>query len=232
MRCGRIILAAATFLITAGSALSCKSAAEGCQSDSDCKGTRLCDRGNCVESLTRISSAASPPGPAGASPPSGASRPPSAAACAPCATQEDFDRAQKKGQRCCPVTACTSDSQCQAGRVCCRIPDGQLCADAGRCAKADRGLPRVEHASAGARRTLRPERPDIRRALGHRRPPNQYLEQTPGGPMSTRGWILTLVAVAGGTGCSAAPDTEAAKTALMDADRAFFKATATAWSSG
>lgn len=62
---------------------------------------------------------------------------PAAEACAKCATQEDFDAALRKKSRCCPVTACARDADC-FGRVCCRIPDGQLCADAKRCAAADR----------------------------------------------------------------------------------------------
>jgi hypothetical protein len=44
----------------------------------------------------------------------------------------------KKGSKCCAVTACRADLECPSGRVCCRIPNGQLCADTTRCAKADR----------------------------------------------------------------------------------------------
>lgn len=61
--------------------------------------------------------------------------------CAPCQTQEDFDAAWDNSahrSRCCPVTACEGDSDCPGARVCCRIPNGQLCADALRCAKVDR----------------------------------------------------------------------------------------------
>lgn len=73
-------------------------------------------------------------------PPSpGATATPSPAGpCVKCASQEDFDAAQKKGQSCCPGHACTGDGDCHGGRVCCRIPNGQLCSDAARCAKADR----------------------------------------------------------------------------------------------
>jgi ribosomal protein L37AE/L43A len=53
--------------------------------------------------------------------------------CTPCSTQEDFDRVQKAGSLCCPVRACESDVDCQAGRVCCKIPGGQLCGDETRC---------------------------------------------------------------------------------------------------
>lgn len=66
--------------------------------------------------------------------------------CTPCESQEDFDAAMKAGSRCCPVMACTSNVDCYPrrgdppGRVCCKIPGGQLCADPGRC----KGPNRVE----------------------------------------------------------------------------------------
>lgn len=61
--------------------------------------------------------------------------------CLQCRTQEDFDAAWDNGakrSRCCPVTACEDDSDCPGARVCCRIPNGQLCTDAKRCARIDR----------------------------------------------------------------------------------------------
>jgi hypothetical protein len=58
--------------------------------------------------------------------------------CMPCSTQEDFDATMRRGRKCCPVTACWTDSECPGDRVCCRIPNGQLCADAARCASVDR----------------------------------------------------------------------------------------------
>ena len=61
--------------------------------------------------------------------------------CAPCANQADFDRAMAMHTKCCPVRACEADAECPSGRVCCRIPDGQLCADAPRCAPTDRVPP-------------------------------------------------------------------------------------------
>lgn len=58
--------------------------------------------------------------------------------CLPCATQEDFDAAQKKGRTCCAAQNCIADSGCTGGRVCCKIPGGTLCTDAGRCGAGDR----------------------------------------------------------------------------------------------
>lgn len=58
--------------------------------------------------------------------------------CTQCSSQEDFDAAMKKGSKCCPVMACTSDATCSGGRVCCKIPGGQLCADASRCTGSNR----------------------------------------------------------------------------------------------
>lgn len=133
----RMILTLGTLLVMAATAVGCKPAAEGCTRDTDCKGTRVCEHGACVEPSTGASSSALRPEPPVASTTTGA-RAPSTPTCAACATQEDFDKALKRGQRCCPVTACKADSECPAGRVCCRIPDGQLCADSARCAKANR----------------------------------------------------------------------------------------------
>lgn len=115
----------------------------GCDNDAECKGTRICERGQCVESqapaqggpagsLPQVAATPAPPPPPTSAPlsPSGP--------CMPCSTQEDFDAAMRKRRKCCPVTACQVDSQCPDGRVCCRIPNGQLCADAARCASGDR----------------------------------------------------------------------------------------------
>src|SRR4051812_45270315 len=66
--------------------------------------------------------ATSPAGPTPKGPSAAATGP-----CTKCATQEDFDAAQKKGGSCCPVVACAGDDQCSGGRVCCKIPNGQLC---------------------------------------------------------------------------------------------------------
>ncbi len=66
-----------------------------------------------------------------------------AGSCEACKTQEDFDAVMKKGSKCCPVTACTADAGCSGGRVCCKIPGGQLCADEARC----QGVNRVSSAS-------------------------------------------------------------------------------------
>jgi hypothetical protein len=60
-------------------------------------------------------------------------------ACATCSSQEDFDAAGRNHRRCCPGTlGCRVDSECPNGRVCCRIPEGQLCANVRRCATPDR----------------------------------------------------------------------------------------------
>lgn len=67
--------------------------------------------------------------------------------CTPCESQEDFDAAMKAGSKCCPVMTCTSNVDCYPrrgdppGRVCCKIPGGQLCADPGRCKGANRVEP-------------------------------------------------------------------------------------------
>lgn len=58
--------------------------------------------------------------------------------CQPCASQEDFDEAQRKGRSCCAAQSCVADAGCSGGRVCCKIPGGTLCTDAGRCAAGDR----------------------------------------------------------------------------------------------
>jgi len=58
--------------------------------------------------------------------------------CQPCASQEDFDGAGRKGRKCCPVRACEGDRDCVGGRVCCRIPMGTLCSDAARCPAKER----------------------------------------------------------------------------------------------
>jgi hypothetical protein len=111
----------------------------GCKNDNDCKGARVCENGACVESRA----AKEPSGtlaPTSQTPTVPAQSPPPTDACVTCSTQEDFDAAMKKGRKCCPVTACRADSECQNGRVCCRIPNGQLCADAKRCT----GVNRVE----------------------------------------------------------------------------------------
>lgn len=76
-------------------------------------------------------------GPKAGTPQPGAVTPPKQP-CQKCATQEDFDDAQKKGRSCCPVQACISDAGCSGGRVCCKIPGGTLCTDAGRCSAGDR----------------------------------------------------------------------------------------------
>lgn len=75
-----------------------------------------------------------------------------APACMPCSSQEDFDLALKKGSKCCPTTACHGDADCTGGRVCCKIPGGQLCADSGRCAKSDR----VQSSGAAPAKTATP----------------------------------------------------------------------------
>lgn len=72
-----------------------------------------------------------------------------AGSCEPCQTQEDFDVAMKKGSKCCPVTACTADAGCSGGRVCCKIPGGQLCADEARCQGVNR-VSSTSKPSAGA----------------------------------------------------------------------------------
>jgi serine/threonine protein kinase len=60
--------------------------------------------------------------------------------CSPCTSQEDFDSATKKHSKCCPVIGCKADADCHGARVCCKIPDGQLCADESRC----KGVNRVQ----------------------------------------------------------------------------------------
>ncbi len=64
----------------------------------------------------------------------------SKADCTPCSSQEDFDAAMKAGSKCCPVMGCAADVDCTNGRVCCKIPGGQLCGDESRC----KGVNRVE----------------------------------------------------------------------------------------
>lgn len=132
MNDNRTILTLSFLLVVAGAALGCKPATEGCTSDTDCKGTRICERGTCREPTAPR---AEPPV---TSPTPTALRAPGAPTCAACTTQEDFDAAQKRGQKCCPVTACKADAECSTGRVCCRIPDGQLCADSSRCTPVNR----------------------------------------------------------------------------------------------
>jgi hypothetical protein len=58
--------------------------------------------------------------------------------CVPCATQEDFDAAGKKGRTCCASHGCGADGDCSGGRVCCKVPLGTLCTDAGRCVGSNR----------------------------------------------------------------------------------------------
>ena len=137
-RAGAILFAA---LLSVG-LLDCKDGKdEGCKSDKDCKGSRVCENGACMAPTAHAQLSGPARGalgpavdaPAPASPP-----PRSSAACMMCSTQEDFDAALSNGRKCCPVTACGADSECPSGRVCCRIPDGQLCADASRCARGDR----------------------------------------------------------------------------------------------
>lgn len=89
-----------------------------------------------------------------AMPSSAAAAPKPAGPCARCATQEDFDAAQRKGSACCPGSACVGDSDCTGGRVCCRIPSGSVCTDSGRCGASDRikSAAKVNH---GACRTVK-----------------------------------------------------------------------------
>lgn len=123
-----------------------------CNNDKDCKGARVCENGACVD-------ATSPP----PSPPVLLGNPPTATTeashaspqpaprsveCMACATQEDFDAVMKRGSRCCPVTACQADLECPEGRVCCRIPDGQLCADARRCTAINRVQTAAMHSTS------------------------------------------------------------------------------------
>jgi hypothetical protein len=61
--------------------------------------------------------------------------------CVPCATQEDFDAAGKKGRSCCASHGCAADVDCSGGRVCCKVPLGTLCTDAGRCVGSNRVKP-------------------------------------------------------------------------------------------
>jgi hypothetical protein len=120
----------------------------GCKSDYDCKGARVCESGVCVDAKAAAQPPATVP-PAEphatttrASPePTQPARPPDA--CLACSTQKEFDDATRKGRKCCPVTACRSDAECPSGQVCCRIPNGLLCADTTRCATADRVQPRT-----------------------------------------------------------------------------------------
>lgn len=111
----------------------------GCQSDVDCKGTRVCEHGQCVDEKPSPAQPTSRPAASAARAPSTVTTTsaPGSSACTPCSTQEDFDAAMRKASKCCPVTACNADSECPVGRVCCRIPGGQLCADSSRCANAD-----------------------------------------------------------------------------------------------
>jgi len=62
-------------------------------------------------------------------------------ACEACKTQEDFDAAMKRGASCCPASICNLDSDCQGGRVCCKVPGGTLCGDASRCKGENRVNP-------------------------------------------------------------------------------------------
>lgn len=122
----------------------------GCTKDSDCKGSRVCVKGACEEPVPAGTTAS--PGsqtsptqavpiattPVEPVPPPTPPPAPPAPTCLACSSQEDFDRALKAGSKCCPVTACKADKDCTAGRVCCKIPDGQLCADASRCTGVNR----------------------------------------------------------------------------------------------
>jgi hypothetical protein len=137
-------LTTASLLLTLVS--GCKDS--GCRSDAECKGTRVCEAGHCVEGGVQRPASINEPPPqsttALAPPQQTATAQPVAPPAVPsnpcmrCATQEHFDEAMKKGRKCCPVIACRSDADCAEGRVCCRIPDGQLCADVARCASSDR----------------------------------------------------------------------------------------------
>ena len=131
-------------------------AARGCQRDTDCKGNRVCTKGECQEpaqaASTTLSTATPPPSnrPSDSAGLSATSVP----SCLPCSSQEDFDRVMKAGSKCCPVNACSGDSDCSSGRVCCKIPSGRLCADAARCTGPNRvqGMSRTER-DAACRRT-------------------------------------------------------------------------------
>lgn len=123
---------------------SCKDG--GCKNDYDCKGARVCESGVCVEARGEVQSPT--PVPPATSQTTAAGAPPAPTqlvrpsdACVACSTQKDFDDATMEGRKCCPVTACRWDLECPGGRVCCRIPNGQLCTDAARCAPAARVQP-------------------------------------------------------------------------------------------
>jgi hypothetical protein len=115
----------------------------GCKNDNDCKGARVCENGACVETKSAPQPPTSVPLETSPTAPADAPRAPTelaqpTASCMTCSTQEDFDAVTKRGRKCCPVTACQADSGCSNGRVCCRIPNGQICADAARCATVNR----------------------------------------------------------------------------------------------
>jgi hypothetical protein len=121
-------------------AVGCKDS--GCARDTDCKGARICESGKCVDarSTSVLPSASAQPLPSASSELSASATlpAPTAAPCAECQTQEDFDKAYVRRLKCCPVTACVEDADCEGGRVCCRIPNGQLCTDAARCTAPNR----------------------------------------------------------------------------------------------
>lgn len=71
--------------------------------------------------------------------------------CKPCASQEDFDALTKSNSKCCPVIACKGDVDCLGGRVCCKIPDGQICGDAARCTGSNRVQPKPGQATPPSR---------------------------------------------------------------------------------
>jgi hypothetical protein len=89
----------------------------------------------CVDlASASASAAASAAGPTAASPSASSN----AVQCLPCRTQEDFDGAAVKRMKCCETHACRTDDECPVGRVCCRIPGGELCANATRCTPPNR----------------------------------------------------------------------------------------------
>jgi hypothetical protein len=138
VRSSRLILTWAPLLVMAGTIIACRPATDGCTNDTDCKGTRICDHGACRDPSPGSPSSAPHAEIPAAHPTTTGQRGSNTPTCAACPTQEDFDAALKRGQKCCPVTTCKADSECLAGRVCCRIPDGQICADAARCAAVNR----------------------------------------------------------------------------------------------
>lgn len=115
----------------------------GCSKDSDCKGDRVCENSVCAEGKSaarsptpiQVSTALALTADGRLASPQPA---PTSDTCMPCSTQEDFDAAMKVGRKCCPIVACRADAECSNSRVCCRIPNGQLCTDSRRCSTGDR----------------------------------------------------------------------------------------------